>query len=308
VAPYKVTTYKEIARMNDYVEAEPSKGAMGNIIIHIGMHKTASTFLQTQYFKKLEGINIYAEPKFYDRLGTYPINGRFLISSEGLSGVAWNEDWKNGVQNAHHWIDSFRVAIQNLKLLYPSATIVMVVRKHGSLLLSMYKQYVQEGGILPFEKFYGKDGIIRDEDLSYQERLTVLSGNFDNVHILSFEDFKREGVSYLHGFFGSLGLSYSTSGGDLQEKNKSISGKKVDVLRAINKIYRHLPSKAKKVLQRAHVSPRQILQSWFSFWKPADPPALLEVVRDVDKKFEKDWLYAETKFWRKAEAPLKTKI
>jgi hypothetical protein len=268
------------------------------VFIHIGMHKTASTFLQRQYFQHLQGVKFYAEPKFYDRLGTYSIENKFLISSEGLSGVAWNQEWKNGRPNAFHWMDSFRMAVENVKLIHPGATIIIVFRKHGDLLISMYKQYIQEGGILPFELFYGDHGIIREEDLSYEARWKFLTANFENVYALSFEQFKAEGVAYFDRFFAFLGLERpAESGIRLEKRNESITGAKVEMLRKINPFYRYIPAKAQKILQMLGCTPRQVFQKRLAFWKPADAPVLTAARKEVNAQMEGDWKYISEVFY-----------
>ena len=128
---------------------------MHRILIHIGLHKTATTYLQRSFFPELIDIEIYHAPRFFDQIGKIQLNEKdLLISNEGISGVAWNELWKNGIQNEYHWIDSFKNAIGNLKILFPDAIILVLYRKHGELLISMYKQYIQEGGVLQLNRFY----------------------------------------------------------------------------------------------------------------------------------------------------------
>ncbi len=269
------------------------------VILHIGLHKTATTFLQLQYFRQLEGVSLYAEPKFHDRLGTISPASRWLISSEGMSGVAWNREWKNGIPNPHHWIHSFKIAVQNCRLIYPHASVVIVFRRHGDLLLSLYKQYVQEGGILPLRDFYGPEGVIREEDLSYEARWEVLKENFGQVYALDFERFRQEGVAYFDRFFSAIGLKRTQAGhAGLQQRNISITGVKVEMLRRINGCYRYAPENLKRLMQMAGMTPRQIMQKRLSFWKPADPPGFIQLQQQVNDKMAADWEYIESVFFK----------
>lgn len=77
------------------------KEQMTGPIIHIGMHKTATTFLQTEVFPRLEGFHYVGPPVAMRGLLTRPAGKRLLISDEYLSGVPWrhppldrDHDWE----------------------------------------------------------------------------------------------------------------------------------------------------------------------------------------------------------------------
>ena len=80
----------------------------GRIFVHIGIHKTGTTYLQNYFFKSLDGVDIINTPNYYQTFakGEKTINYNFLISNEGISGVAWNYDWHIGKPNNFHWIES----------------------------------------------------------------------------------------------------------------------------------------------------------------------------------------------------------
>lgn len=273
---------------------------MKKLFIHIGLHKTATTSLQYEYFPNLEGLSYfqYSVPHIYTNLGTYDLNNYVLITNEELSGTSWNSKWKNGIKNDFHWIDSFKSSIRNLKCLHPDATILIMFRKHGDLLVSMYKQYIQEGGILPFEEFYGDGKVIRDKDLDFRERVTFLEEYFEDVVIFSFEKFRKEGVDYLNCYFEQFGLRENKKKETSNIHNKSLKGKKMNILRSINHGYRHLPMKLRKLLRLLRISPRDILQSRLTFWQPDELPYLIEAKVKINEVFKSDWEYVESKAWR----------
>lgn len=268
--------------------------------MHIGLHKTGTTFLQLEYLPTLN-ISLFNESRYWDRLGNKLIENDFIISSEGLSGLGWNELWKNGIENDFHWISSFNMAVMNLKFLIPDSNIIIVFRRHGDLLISMYKQYIQEGGILPFDKFYNENGVIRKEDLNFRNRIEMLETQFSNVYILSFEKFRKTGIGYFNSFFSQLNIEQCTPLESRKIRNESISGVKLEILRKSNKLYRHLPKRIKGIANYLYISPRRILQNRLSFWKPKDSQSLTNIAKSVNKEFESDWMFVESKVWDSKE-------
>ena len=272
-----------------------------SIIIHVGMHKTGTTYLQTSFFKMLRNVEIINSPKFYQNfakdIDAEFANTNYLISNEGISGVAWNHDWLLGKQNTYHWIDSFETGVRKLKSIFPDPIIIIFFRKHGDLLLSMYKQYIHEGGTLGLEDFYGNDKLIRDKDLSYSTRIDRLKSTFNSVYFLSYEDFKSMGDKFLIKFFGEIGLQIDETKKIKSRSNVSISGWKIDSLRAINKVYIKFPEKIRKAFFRLRISPRHIFQNYLSFWKSKDSEKYSILKNEINEIFDLDWEYFNKHKW-----------
>ena len=268
-----------------------------NRIIHIGLHKTATSLLQRQYFSKLENLTFQNSKDFYLRFGKEELHEKLLISSEALSGLPWNEKWKRGIPNNYQYRESFKRAIENLNRLYPDSHIIVVFRKHGDFLFSLYKQYIQEGGVLTFNEFYNEKGVIRDEDLNLSFRIKYIKRFFKEVDVLSFENFKRDGIAYFDSYFDSLG--YQRKGVIRKNRaNQSISGKKIEILRFINKFYPRIPGRIQNLLSKNHITPRKILQARMRFWKSKDPDRIKIIQQKVNQKFKEDWAAVEEQQWK----------
>ena len=131
---------------------------MGKIYIHIGLHKTASTYMQEKVFPYVDGI-FYVD-RFYTQLNTafnslqfsddssYDPNllknelekikiaakGRpILISDEALSGCPL---WGGGNRG---------IIAQRLAAVIPEAEIIIFMRDQVDLILSLYNQYLKQG-------------------------------------------------------------------------------------------------------------------------------------------------------------------
>lgn len=135
------------------------------VFIHIGHHKTATTWLQQSVFPSLPGVefwNVYSQEyswiaeigrvhDFEFDVGRYnalrdaalfeKAKRRVLISWEGFVG-----DPFTGAQTSRRNAD-------RLAAVFPKAKILIGIRNQLDTLESLYKQYVQEGGVYTMKRF-----------------------------------------------------------------------------------------------------------------------------------------------------------
>jgi hypothetical protein len=263
------------------------------LIIHIGLHKTGTTFLQYTYFKSLKDTLYMHGNSFFVpwKEQMDKDNKNMLLSYEGFSGVAWN--------NKYNWIDSFEINIEALQRFFPDAIILVVFRKHGDLALSMYKQYINEGKSCKLNEFYGDNAVISAKDLNFERRINFLEERFNHVYLLNFEIFKIKGFSYFDNLFSKeFNLKRIAIEENSKKSNKSLSGSKLDLLRKINPVYNRLPTKLRKTFRYARISPRDVLQNKLSFWNPKDSQDFQDFKDKLNKEFAQDWKYFESKQWK----------
>lgn len=260
---------------------------MSQVILHIGLHKTGTTYLQRHYFAGIPGVAYWNDKEFNRKLLTEKLPDSLLISNEIFSGYPFQT-----------YSTTFKQAIKNLKSIFPNGHIIVVFRKHGDFLLSLYKQYVSQGGTLSLDKFYYEKGVIKDEDLDFSRRIKLLKENFEKVDILNFEQFKIEGRKYYDRYFIEQGFGKSICSEPKGRPNESISGKKIELLRGINRFYSGVPNKIRHLLAKNHFSPRKILQSRMRFWRSKDSFDFIKVKTEVNKKFDSDWEYVEQHCWK----------
>lgn len=138
-------------------------------VVHIGYHKTASTWLQVRVFPRLTGIE-YGHPlvrrfsaalagapdesfmpssarSMLRQLG-WPAGRRLLISDEGISGSLW---------------DGYGVGLRSAERLHAvlggGARILVLVRRQDEMLRSVHAQYVNEGGTRSLRQFLAGRGV-----------------------------------------------------------------------------------------------------------------------------------------------------
>lgn len=152
---------------------------MSNPIIHIGLHKTGTTYLQSSLFPNLKNYNVYRGYESHRQLLKLGREKKIIISDEGISGDLWGMNYLN----------DFKENIYFLKKTYNNPKIIFGIRNHSSFILSVYKQYLHEKGTNDLDFLYNinNTGIIKSEELLLLPKITLLRESFEKVFIYSQE-------------------------------------------------------------------------------------------------------------------------
>ena len=221
-------------------------------VVHVGYHKTASTWLQVCVFPRLGGIR-YTDPllrPFVTALSTAPDDGfgtdgvrelrrqiapfadqRLLISHEGISGSLW-DGYGDGPRNA-----------ERLHSVLPDAEILIVVRRQDEMLRSIHAQYVNEGGtrsladFVAGEKIEGSRFSLRH--LEYDRlvgRYVELFGS-ERIWVMPYEYLRARRADFLGDLCEAVGASLA-SGVSNDWPNRSLSRSALLLLRTWNRLFR----------------------------------------------------------------------
>lgn len=185
-----------------------------NPLIHIGYHKTGSSFLQFHVFdnkalgfktvlssEKVKEAFIYPHPYAFDAQATqaalYPeiraiADSKLLpvITREGLSG-----------QLFYGGLDSLE-SLRRLHAVLPVARILIVIREQDSMLLSTYNQFVRRGGCESLETFLkDREDMVRFNPIqfAYHHLIGAYQQHYgrDSVQVLPFELFLKTPADYI---------------------------------------------------------------------------------------------------------------
>jgi len=139
------------------------------IVLHLGLHKTGTSFLQYEVFKNMEGVNLLIKP--YDIRNIHIEKGRInILTGEGFS------------RSLPHWGPTSREeTLHHLKKLFPDAKIIVGFRERGTWLRSCYGQYVTGyNGKLSFEKYIDK---YQDSILSFSDYQRKIEDIWEHVFV-----------------------------------------------------------------------------------------------------------------------------
>lgn len=191
------------------------KREKANIVLHVGLHKTGTTFLQLRVFPNMKGVHLVVHPKiFLLKLDENRVN---LISDESLTG------------RPHYLIGNegkrFADALYSL---FPNARIIIGFREVNSWFESIYKQYVYRGGTISRSKFRS---LMDKSFLDFNSYLENFK-HFREIHIYQYEELVKNPdnvIKKMSDFIGVPMPEYT-----LVRDNVSLSSSQTNVLRRLN--------------------------------------------------------------------------
>ncbi|MFP4046366.1 MAG: hypothetical protein ACLFT4_01245 [Bacteroidales bacterium] len=197
------------------------------VFFHVGLPKTASTFLQIKVFPKFKGIEYIKKHDFKkrDRIIANSSYNRILLSIE------LDLDVEEGRRKA-------RSVAEN----YPNSYPIVVLRKHGSWLKSKYKYFLRKHGTKDFQEYYHPEKtetVLKDKNLLFFQKIKYLEETFPNPPLVLFqEELKNEPLKVIDLLASYVGASYSHSAIKVKTVKKAYSEKQLKLVRKFNRIYR----------------------------------------------------------------------
>ncbi|MDA0772019.1 MAG: sulfotransferase [Cyanobacteria bacterium] len=222
-------------------------------LIHIGYHKTASSWLQANLFDDYGFKRFIAQSEIRDRIvlpnaldfkatelrsyyDSCVTNGEFVsvISNERLSG------------NPHSGGYDSKELADRLYASFPEAKVLIVIREQVSAIFSSYIQYIRVGGPCSIDDYL--EPTVRNipilplfnfEHFNYCRLVSYYYDLFgkDKVLVLPFELFKNNPVGFCSKITDFTGLAAAETLPFTKTKNKRISSLSSMFLRQSNKLF-----------------------------------------------------------------------
>jgi len=190
------------------------------LIIHVGLPKCGSTFLQKEIFPKLKNINICNS-----HINTKLLNNKInLISNESLCGCTFNT-----IQEANT-----NENINRLIKLFPNAKIIIIFRNKQNWLWSYYKECVRLGMTETYDTFYKT--LINKEFLDFEKCKKQFCEAFNEVLILHFEELIISHHNFIKKICTFIGCNIPYY--NFKPIRKSIDNSVVNNYRIFNKLFK----------------------------------------------------------------------
>ena len=186
-------------------------------IIHIGMHKTGTTWFQNEFYpkvtdyvfinpKKIVKCLVNPNPFFFD-----PAVARKRLNISKKKSILCEEELSGSIMTGG--LNGFLTyeMVHRLNATFPNATIVIFLRNQFDMVASIYRQYVKAGGNYSLNSFlYRRDypdyrgPLFSFNHLDYYNLVTHYQKFFSTVKVFLFEDFKKEPFSFASQFSKEL--------------------------------------------------------------------------------------------------------
>lgn len=193
------------------------------IVIHIGMHKTGTTFLQREVFPKIPNINYQTDINLFTPVVSDAIN---LFSDENLDG---------GSYRLFTTCEQRDTIIKNLHTLYPDAHIILCLRDKESWLHSAYKQYIVAYQSCSFKEYKQR---LDTAKLDYAEYISLIKSLFNHVYVCYYNELKKNPQQFVNNLCDFIGVKTPPFNRNIVYK--SITDTQVKLIRLYDKL---LPSK-----------------------------------------------------------------
>ena len=181
------------------------------LLIHIGYHKTGTTFLQEYVFDG-KCTNLKMPWHMYDMEIGFSLANPFEFDpqamrrelqpgmdearAEGLMPILTHETLSG---NVYAGGADGRVIADSLKATFPEARVLILIREQKSILRSIYKQYVRVGGTSSIKRFLSPPPrhllpLFHRRHFEYHHLIKYYFSLFgrDNVMVVPFEHFKSD--------------------------------------------------------------------------------------------------------------------
>lgn len=199
----------------------------GNFYFHIGLHKTATTYLQDVVFPRWPGIR-YMRFRNLEYFLALPDTGKYLVSCENMSGTTFAP------------LDERRRGLKRLARMFPGANVIIAFRPHGDYMASLYSQYLRYGGQATFDGFFSlnlDDAVWRGGDLSYKTLIETTEDAFETKpFVFQLGELKRDPSGLFADLARFIGTPQPTELANRRPTNVSLGAWQGRLLRRVNEL------------------------------------------------------------------------
>lgn len=260
------------------------------LFIHVGLHKTATTYFQSDVFPRWPGLNYIRNLSIEALLKVDP-DRISLISREGLSGgvIASSQE-----KLLH---------LYRLRMMFPEAHIMISFRGHSGYLNAQYNQYLRYGGKLTFDRFFDLEadrGVVKQDDLRFRNYIEAIEKYWGRKPFVFSLLEVKESFSVL---LEEMGLFFGLAPPEISEinrgqRNVSIGRAQAEILRKINTavnvpFYPDGNRRPYKVLRQLGLDPPALCRKWSEIGKnvPVIDP---QFAKEVDDFYAEDMRFIQT--------------
>ena len=204
-------------------------------LVHIGHHKTASSFLQREVFPNHPQIHFVPPATTKDlflRVGAFHFDAdaarRWLRETADAAPadrpwtVLSDEELSGNIHTGGNGGYLAKVVADRLHAVFPDAHIALFIRNQPDMIESVYRQYVKRGGTYRIRRYlFNNNGQphrfpqFRFEHFEYDRIVGYYQSLFGaaRVHVVLYEKFRRDAQTSINALFETIGIPPMTSSG-----------------------------------------------------------------------------------------------
>ncbi len=256
------------------------------IFFHVGLPKTASTFLQRNVFPKFKDIQFIKKHDFKQR-------GPIIEQSDHrkiLMSIELNPDAQGGKEK-----------LEDVSRKYPHTHPIIVLRRHGSWLKSKYKYYLRKHGSGSFDQYFDLNdrGILETRNLMFYPKISLLEELFEPRPLVLFmEEIRENPFAVIDLLADYMGVTYNKDAIQIRTVKKSYSQEQLKKVHRFNRWYQYdhsnIQSKTRKFIYKKFSG---LLLHSVAFFAPIIPDKTNDKetlipghkIEEVNEAFREDW-------------------
>lgn len=255
------------------------------IFFHVGLGKVASTYLQYQFFPKLQGIR-------YIQRTRYRHSPRLIARSQARR-ILVSREFDRQLEEEVRWFSGY----------FHDVRPILLLRPHGSWIASQYRRWIKNGRPDSFQDFFdieGDTGHWKHKDGLFYPKIEALEAAFDHPPlVLFYEELRRDPWSFFDRLSNYMGATYDRSAISLEPQHRSYTQRELLFLRrasphfhnphrnpSSNPVLRTVQRYARLLTVYSVMAASHLLPSSSIPCEPLIPPGALEA---IDQAYREDW-------------------
>jgi hypothetical protein len=255
------------------------------IFFHVGLAKTASTWLQRKVFPKFSGIYYVRNTRYhrYASIINQSQHPKYLVSRE--------------------FDRQLEREVSRFAAVYPHAHPIIVLRRHDTWIASQYRRRVKNGFGLPFEAFFDLDrdqGYWKQSDLYFFPKLNILEKHFHQKPlVLFYEELMADPMGFVDRMARYFGAEYDRNQISLDAFHASYADKQLKVLKSVSRhlfspvqgfsgprAWRSVQKRSRMLVCYSILYPSLLLPE---AWLPKEELISEERLEKIRKQYAEDW-------------------
>jgi hypothetical protein len=237
--------------------AQPAADASGAPVIHIGYHRTGTTWFQTKFYPAVTNGSYLPRALVRETLiapnafAFCPERARAVLlqHASGRRPLICEENLSGYIQNGGMGGLLSKEVVDRLHATFPGARIVVFLRSQPQMVAAAYAQYVKAGGthspsryVRAQQKVKGaahhwyKAPLFTLDHFEYGPLLAYYASRFGRaaITVKLYEEFAEGQQDFLEAFAAELGLKVPVEELDLVPVNASLTPRRLAILRRLN--------------------------------------------------------------------------
>lgn len=269
-------------------------------LIHVGYHKTGSTFLQRRIFKPHPGIQLVNRKelkKVFLQVGSLHFDaakaGEWIAGqhraaeSDRVAMVISDEELSGNIHTGGNGGYLPKEVADRLHAVMPDAQVAIFIRNQYDIIESVYRQYVKKGGTLRIGKYLFEKGgfnhrfpLFSFDHFEYHPLIAYYTALFgrERVHVFLNEEMKNDIDAFLADFYArtSIPPAAQTAGKEHKWANVRMSFASIFLARLTNRFYGSDPINRRVIVH---------IPGFYNFWRAVYRGIdRLSAVRSIDRK------------------------